>query len=141
MGGIERHALFRWGVVITTVHSVLWLLLILVGGLLGTIGLEIALDEARGDEELAVGLFGALGALALAALAVFMVLKLVACRLAWRGSRGWTWCLLVLSVITLTIPGTCLSPIVGLLSILGCIAWLEELPRERPAHGDERPAG
>jgi len=117
----QPHPFLSFAAAATLVHSVLWLAFGLLVFVVGLLGLSIFAGMSAPPSMAAGGMFGlvGLGMGALFALYfIFYGLIGAAGFFAFKGSRGWTWALLVLSLITITDLGPVQTPI----RILACIA-------------------
>jgi hypothetical protein len=124
------------GIVLASLRALILLgVLVLVGG--GGLVMMIASAGERGDDAVAMLVFGALIALASAGVFALELLILAICCGAWCGWRVCVWALLGLSVlgIGLPSPGPFKTPI-AIVTLIGCIQALERRPGPLGDAGD-----
>lgn len=121
----SRTSLFTLGVILTALHA-------LLGWLIGAALLAIsrgrlpALRERLEGQGLwiydaALTWAGVAGAVSI----LFCSLQLVACGGAWSGSRGWTWTLLVTSVVGCVSSGP-VSLVISAVTVFGAVQVLDQ---------------
>jgi len=118
----NRPALLDLGLLLSAAHAMLWLLLTLLGGVAVALGVGVAATLQPAlliPAAVAGGLTGAFLGLSIG----LSLLTLWACYGTLRGSRGWTWALLGLSILGLANPGllatpACILTIIGIIQVL-----------------------
>jgi hypothetical protein len=115
---MKRPTLLSIGIICNALHALLFLLGLSIAALaiLGTgafAGLSGALDSLP-----VAGLVTGMGMLIIGPFFLFYLLLLASCWGSWNGERGWTWTLVILSVLGLVNSGP-LSVVIGLCAVIG----------------------
>ncbi|MFT5049911.1 MAG: hypothetical protein ACI8QZ_001304 [Chlamydiales bacterium] len=118
----NRPAMLDLGLLLSAAHALLWLFLTLMGAVAVALGVGVAAalqPVLLIPATVAGGLTGAFLGLCIGV----CLLTLFACYGTYRGSRGWTWILLLLSVLGLSNPGllatpACIVTIIGIVQVL-----------------------
>jgi hypothetical protein len=115
---MNRPTLLSIGIICNALHALLLLFVLAIMALavLG-MGAFAGLSGAMNSIPLA-GLVTGMGMLVIVPLFLFYLLVLASCWGSWNGERGWTWTLVVLSVLGLVNSGP-FSVIIGLCAVIG----------------------
>jgi len=115
---MKRPTLLSIGIICNALHAVLLLLVLAIMALaiLGT-GVFAGLSGALNSLPVA-GMVAGMGMLLVVPFFLFYLLVLASCWGSWNGERGWTWTLVILSVLGLMNSGP-LSVIIGLCAVIG----------------------
>jgi hypothetical protein len=128
---MNRPTLLSIGIIGNALQALLILFLLAIGvlTLLGATVFAGISDVASG-----LPLFGfitGMGMLLIAPFFLFYLLVLASCWGSWNGERGWTWTLVVLSVLGLVNSGP-LSVVIGLCAVIGGLQALGVIGGDAP---------
>ncbi|HIF41395.1 MAG TPA: hypothetical protein EYQ74_09885 [Planctomycetes bacterium] len=115
---MNRPTLLSIGIICNALHALLLLLVlaILSMAVLG-VGAFAGLSGPMSSLPIA-GLIATMGMLLIVPVFLFYLLVLASCWGSWNGERGWTWTLIILSVLGLMNSGP-LSIVIGLCAVIG----------------------
>lgn len=119
----ERPPLFQIGILLTTLHAALKLMILSFVSLALLIGIPIGMANADSDGVVALGFVGAFALGFVVLFALLYLATIVVAYLAWKRSRPAIWVLIGLSALAATsFP---FGTVVGVLTIVGCVQALE----------------
>ena len=137
----SRPPLLKLGIALLAVNEMLVIGACGIGGVLGSMAILLGSVQPESPDDIAwLVVIGALVAFVLAMIAMFAILSLGVCAMAWRGSRPWVAGLIGVALVNciVVVPNP-VGILAAVFCVLGALEFLENGPARDKIHSVEVP--